>query len=957
MRKPKTKIVCVAFVTLVAGVITAIACGWSSFDDHSVRFNYERTGRGFYRLPPLPIVVDPSTGKELSTRQLEQFDYGLNESDTADGAPEKDNPDQPTAPEEVWTLANSAVEKDELSDAGTLLRKYLDMTSLPTPGYGVGSSQDFYEYRNSAYDMLDALSALQQGSSRKSVKAFLEARGEVTNSVLTEEEFDEVLKKAIPDSNLSDNWAYLLCAQLAKSKDQIGALKAFQKHAVDFPASEKQEAVLFMIARLTMRQSYSSTAKGCYIEKPTDVEESNYRQTDRVAIEPKEKCQDESWHTAIKAFRQLIKKYPHGRYVNDARGWIANLYLNGEETAPALAEYYRLLGSTDLAVRLQAKKSLQILGHEYDDDTLDKVEALIADEPDAALAYAYHRIYNHAIDFTYVEFEDWCCSGKDRWSEIEKERERVKKENDKGRHELERIAKFATAMVKRHGRPRVSADFLLRVAQAQLELQNFKDALSLADQTLRVGVTKDSRAQALWVKGSSEHRQKKLAKARTTFSQLIKEFPDHKLTEGARRLLAITAEDQDDLETALDLYFALEYEQDVAYFVDVLMPIDRLAKYVAQRTESEHHNTLLYSLGLRYMREKRWNEARATLVRLSTEKGRDDYLENERDKTWFFPKEVGYAYGEPRITYIKTSWVVQDLKTIDIIEYHEKAVEEAVGDEAKAEAMYQLASAYFEADDLTFYNPAMWDGSRGGSLSGLLFSRHERLPNESRVIFEHLEEHDPWARAIPIYIEVADRFPQTKAARDALYSAAVAHQRLAERNGPWGVFYTRGLFAGPRNLTYADVRNIYPRYQLPRGTYGWEPSTRTVNGGPGWAAPPKPLPRLTRTERAWRKLGGWYDAYSPGVGENVRLVSQTFIYYLTAYLYTILIGLIGTAVWANRSAIYHGPIRNGYDVGIVAGRYVHRFWSRRIANALPRLSFLYLVKRAGEYFKAQIKKT
>ncbi|MGQ0540524.1 MAG: tetratricopeptide repeat protein, partial [Blastocatellia bacterium] len=444
MMKFNKRIVSVTFVTLAAGVITAIACGWSIMTDHSVRFS-SRSGRAFYRLPPLPMVVDPKTGKELSTREVEQFDYNQNDSDTVDGLPEKVDSDQGTKSDGVWIQAKSAIEKDDLSEAETLLRRYLEMTSLSTPEYGVDSSQDFYEYRNSAYDMLDALIALQKGSSRKAVKAYLKAREEITNSVLTGEEFDDVIKKAIPDTNLNDNWAYLLNAQLARSKDQVGALKSFQKHAVDFPASEKHEAVLFMIARLTMRQSYSSTAKGCYIEKLTDREEANYRQTDRVAIEPKEKCQDESWHMAIKAFRKLIKKYPQGRYVNDARGWIANLYLNGEETALALAEYYRLLGSTDLGVRLEAKKSLQFIGHEYDDDTLDKVEALIADEPDAALAYAYHRIYNHAIDFTYVEFEEWCCRGDDRWSEIENEGERVKKENDKGRHELERIAKFATA--------------------------------------------------------------------------------------------------------------------------------------------------------------------------------------------------------------------------------------------------------------------------------------------------------------------------------------------------------------------------------------------------------------------------------------------------------------------------------------------------------------------------------
>ena len=50
-------------------------------------------------------------------------------------------------------------------------------------------------------------------------------------------------------------------------------------------------------------------------------------------------------------------------------------------------------------------------------------------------------------------------------------------------------------------------------------------------------------------------------------------------------------------------------------------------------------------------------------------------------------------------------------------------------------------------------------------------------------------------------------------------------------------------------VTYDDVKAAYPDYQLPRGTYHWEPVTRTVRGGPAWDAPPPPRPRLTFTQR------------------------------------------------------------------------------------------------------------
>ncbi|MCA1634230.1 MAG: hypothetical protein LC802_11180, partial [Acidobacteria bacterium] len=69
----------------------------------------------------------------------------------------------------------------------------------------------------------------------------------------------------------------------------------------------------------------------------------------------------------------------------------------------------------------------------------------------------------------------------------------------------------------------------------------------------------------------------------------------------------------------------------------------------------------------------------------------------------------------------------------------------------------------------------------------------------------------------------------------------------------WPVQYRRGLYPGERLVTYQDVRRTYPRYQLPLATLDWEPATRTVNGGPGWAQAPKPKP-LTRAERARRKL-------------------------------------------------------------------------------------------------------
>lgn len=312
------------------------------------------------------------------------------------------------------------------------------------------------------------------------------------------------------------------------------------------------------------------------------------------------------------------------------------------------------------------------------------------------------------------------------------------------------------------------------------------------------------------------------------------------------------AEDRGDLESALEMYFELDYKTDVAYFLDVLIPTDRLAKFAESHKSHAQYNNMLYALGVRYMREKRWDDARAMLRRVQTERGVDEYLESEPNATWRFSKEP--TNEDEKLELIKTSWVLQDLKTIDALEHYERAIASAEGDAAKAEAMYQLASAYYEADDLAFYNPAAWGGGRVGSLSGLEFTDHERQQNESQIIFDYMKGHDPWAHSIPIYEEIVAKYPNTKVAKDALYSAAVAHERLSNRNSAWTGFYERGLFPGPRLISYNDVKSIYPDYQLPRGTYGWKPSSRTVNGGPGWAPPPKPIPRETKEQKIKRLL-------------------------------------------------------------------------------------------------------
>ena len=128
-----------------------------------------------------------------------------------------------------------------------------------------------------------------------------------------------------------------------------------------------------------------------------------------------------------------------------------------------------------------------------------------------------------------------------------------------------------------------------------------------------------------------------------------------------------------------------------------------------------------------------------------------------------------------------------------------------------------------------------------------------RAPAEAQKVWDYVQEHEGAARALSLYLEVVRLYPRTRAARDSLYTAVLCHQRLSNFNGYWREMYEeRGLHAGARLVTLADVRREYPQYKLPVAG-NWKPSTRTVSGEPAWPAPPKPI-RLTGFERARSKL-------------------------------------------------------------------------------------------------------
>lgn len=878
----------------------ALGCGWGGFEN-SLRFDlYESNDRDRSRLPPLP----PDVSRAAKTAAAGEAE----EPSSAQRAAETDA---------LWDDAVKAESAGELGRERRLLGEYVAQTSAGCGGgaWYITLPVDCQARRNSALDRLDALDALERGSTPARVRTYLEARAaydawlsvatlgpeddvqetswkkptpeQLERAALRKqqraagvqwgEEVEARLKTIESDPNLADNAAYLRAAGIYKAGQPGDALEAFESVASRHRGGEKREAALYMAGRVALERSAAYAGDG---ETATSTEAC-----------AGDGCRDEFWSRSRKNFERLLADYPRGRYARDARGWLAYLDLRVGDRAGALAEYYRLLGdATDAPGRELAVRSLRLVRGSADDSDMDAVERELEDEPRAALAYAYHNVYSYAQSYYLkvpgVAGENPYDGGGDTYKEsaLWREREDAMLRARAERGELKRAADFASRMMRRQAGAGFGGAFLVRLAEAQSELGEDRSALEAARRALASKLEAGERAQALWVQGSSEFRLKDYGSARRTLGRLLAESPGGDFARRARVLLAMAAEDAGDLGGALEQYLALGYDPDVAYFVDVLMTAEQLSAFVAGHDSSPRRDELLYSLGLRFMRAGRYAEARAAFSRVRTtadgfylsSAGQGNYYSylsesadpsDGGDRSPSNPKlnfrHTFWDYGgegsdyltrtdatedplAPRDTRVYADWLARDTQTLEDLERLQGDVDRARGDEAKAEAMYQLASYFYEGQFL-FYNPAMWRGMRAEMIRSLGESDY-RAPAEAQAVWRYEQEHEGPSRAVALYLEVARLYPRTRAARDSLYTAVLCHDRLEEFNGYWRDLYAAGIHAGARVVKLSDLRREYPDYRLP-ATGRWKPSTRTVNGGPAWPAPPKPR-QLTGVERA-----------------------------------------------------------------------------------------------------------
>ena len=225
-------------LSLIAAVATAIGCAWPG-TSHSVRFNAYQTEREMGRLPPLPTMANGMN----EARQYWEIDEDPVEDDSVYGDPAKEV-------DGLWDRAEAAEKDGNLRLDRELLSDYLKRTEPAREGWTGYTSRQ--ERRNSARDRLDAMTALDHGSSAFAVKAYLDARRLHDADKPVAEDVKHALDLVPADLNLKDNVAYLRASELYRQNNFDESAKAFATMARLYPHAEKREAALFMAALATM---------------------------------------------------------------------------------------------------------------------------------------------------------------------------------------------------------------------------------------------------------------------------------------------------------------------------------------------------------------------------------------------------------------------------------------------------------------------------------------------------------------------------------------------------------------------------------------------------------------------------------------------------------------------------------------------------------------------------------
>jgi len=466
-------------------------------------------------------------------------------------------------------------------------------------------------------------------------------------------------------------------------------------------------------------------------------------------------------HIADASLRLLLANFPKSRFRNNAYAWLGRIdYLN-RRPAEAIHHYRtwaRLAEST--GEKAQAYESIAatytLAGRKEDAAAwlLRRFDLLSGYEKQSAMT-----------DFRSVVDTFRGATSRRFWQILAGDQDLL------GNYLEYRIdLTYPTDDLLRLGRPKLTAKdeatlsphVLAKLAEISLRMNRPAEAHRFAVKAISHRAKNDDADLSSFVLGTLAMRKGRFLEARTFYRRIANRKQAGYLAGGAKENLAIIAERTGNLPEALDLYDDLGYDQDFAYLADARMTTRQLAAYV-RRPHARRKSVLVYTLGMRYLRDGKWNRAEATFARLT----------NQQRRKLTAP---GFKWG---FDWVRDQGGLQDPKaTLKALRHLENAAKRARGSEAKAQAMLDMANYYYSHRYLLLYSIPLWLGERANSIA-YSWNGDVATKADDLALARHHDEHECFAHTLAICREIVRKYPRTKAAAHAAYRGACAAERLA----------------------------------------------------------------------------------------------------------------------------------------------------------------------------------
>jgi len=491
------------------------------------------------------------------------------------------------------------------------------------------------------------------------------------------------------------------------------AAAVFERVAASYPRSPRRESALIMIPRSLLRS-------------PKDADPYSPKWLDAPAP------QASAVVRSRKAIETLLRVYPQSRFRPDALGWLARCdYVRCRRVA-ALEAYLRQYGSfTREADRLRAAASVYFASAKLTPADAKRFRIDLLENTDLLAPYLDFRLYHgHAL-----------------------------------KRDLPRLADLA-ARAARRSHLRLPSRIAARLAEIEYLRGRYRGAVRWSNQALsmRAGQGTDL---ALYVRGAARRKSRLYASSESDFERLLRQFPKSYLCGGARENLALLYERRRRPDLALDHYLKLGYTEDIAYALDALMTTRQVAAYLRSHPSHSQRDMLIYTLGIRQLRDGLYTDAERTLARLSDRTIRQ--MMTTGQACWW--QSTHTTARDPRKS-------ASDLAHLD------RAARKARGASAKAAALYAQAGYFYTHRDLLFYNAALWQGERGIAFK-YYWDTETATRRDVLAVREHHHEHECLNRARELCLRIARTYPHSPTAPKAFYTAGCAAHYLGDFNGWW----------------------------------------------------------------------------------------------------------------------------------------------------------------------------